>query len=234
MFPDFYNRKKNENYTFNNDVLVSGNIIIPAKNKILRFAQTGEYATLFGDQWQAYKKTQLDSFSGIPITKDRLDRCLGELKDDLKGKLVLEAGCGAGRFTEVLLQKGARLVSADLSDAVEVNQENFPQDENHLVIQADINDMPFADETFDVVVCLGVIQHTPDSERTIDDLYKLVKKGGTLVIDHYSFNRSHYFRLAPLYRNILKKKSAEETIPYTQKLVKKYLPGTKNLQKTGY
>jgi SAM-dependent methyltransferase len=84
--------------------------------------------------------------------------------------------------------------------------------------------MPFADETFDVVVCLGVIQHTPDSERTIEDLYKLVKKGGTLVIDHYSFNRSHYLRLAPLYRNILKKKSAEETIPFTKKLVKKYLP----------
>jgi 2-polyprenyl-3-methyl-5-hydroxy-6-metoxy-1,4-benzoquinol methylase len=234
MFPDFYNRKKKEKYTFNGTVLASGDTIVPAKNKIWRFAQSGEYATLFGDQWKAYKKTQLDSFSGIPITEHRLNRCLGDLKNNLKGKLVLEAGCGAGRFTEVLLKKGAQLVSADLSDAVEVNQENFPQNDNHLVVQADINDMPFADETFDVVVCLGVIQHTPNSEKTIEDLYKLVKKGGRLIIDHYSFNKSHYFRLAPLYRNNLKKKSAEETIPYTQKLVKKFLPWHKKFAKNWF
>jgi len=231
MFPKFYNRKNNKYYEFDGEKLVCDNVVVKSENNIFRFVETGKYASLFGDQWKAYKKTQLDSYSGIPITKNRLDRCLGELKDDLKGKLVLEAGCGAGRFTELLLQKGAQLVSADLSDAVEVNQENFPQDENHLVIQADINDMPFADGSFDVVVCLGVIQHTPDSERTIEDLYKLLKKGGTLVIDHYSFNRSHYFRLAPLYRNSLKKKPADETIPYTQKLVKRFLPWHKRFAK---
>jgi len=167
----------------------------------------------------------------VPITETRLNRCLGDLKDNLEGKLVLEAGCGAGRFTEVLLNKGAQLLSSDLSSAIDVNQENFPQNENHRVIQADINDMPFADETFDVVVCLGVIQHTPDSEQTIEYLYKLVKKGGRLVIDHYSYNKSHYFRLAPFYRNTLKKRSAAETIPYTQQLVKKFLPWHKKFSK---
>jgi 2-polyprenyl-3-methyl-5-hydroxy-6-metoxy-1,4-benzoquinol methylase len=220
----FYNRKNGENYLYENDTLVNRNLVIKKQGNIFRFVQNGQYASLFGDQWKEYKKTQLDSYSGVPITENRLNRCLGDLKDKLKGKLVLEAGCGAGRFTEVLLKKGARLVSADLSDAVEVNQENFPQNDNHMVIQADINNMPFADETFDVVVCLGVIQHTPNSEKTIEDLFKLVKKEGILVIDHYAFNKSHYLRLAPLYRNSLKKKPAEETIPYTQNLVKKFLP----------
>ena len=45
-----------------------------------------------------------------------------------------------------------------------------------MVIQADINDMPFADGVFDVVVCLGVIQHTPDTEKTIKDLIQACKK----------------------------------------------------------
>ena len=220
----FYNRKTNKQYNLQNGQLKCDNITVEQKNNILRFVPSGSYASLFGDQWKVYKKTQLDSYSGVPITETRLNRCLGPELQSLQGKTVLEAGCGAGRFTEVLLKKGATLVSADLSDAVEVNQENFPQNDTHLVIQADINNMPFADESFDVVICLGVIQHTPDSDKTIEDLYKLVKKGGTLVIDHYTYTKSNYLRLAPLYRMRLKKMAAAQTIPYTEKLVNKYLP----------
>lgn len=224
MFPLFYNRKYKKAYTINNGQLVCEDKAVATVEGIPRFAADGSYASLFGDQWKVYKKTQLDSYSGSPITENRLNRCLGELQHSLEGKLVLEAGCGAGRFTEVLLKKGATLVSADLSSAVEVNQENFPQNDKHLVIQADINDMPFADESFDVVVCLGVIQHTPSPEKTIEDLFKLVKKGGTLVIDHYTKNRSNYLRLATVYRAAIKDKPSSYTIPYTTKLVKRYLP----------
>lgn len=231
MFPTFYNRKLNKSYTDAGNKYICENSVAEVVADIPRFAKDGSYASLFGDQWKQYKKTQLDSYSGSPITENRLNRCLGDLKDKLKDKLVLEAGCGAGRFTEVLLKKGARLVSSDLSSAVEVNAENFPLSDHHLVIQADINDMPFADESFDVVVCLGVIQHTSDTEKTIEDLYKLVKKGGTLVIDHYTYDRSNYFRLAPLYRRMLRKKTAAYTIPYTQKLVKRYLPWHKRFAK---
>jgi 2-polyprenyl-3-methyl-5-hydroxy-6-metoxy-1,4-benzoquinol methylase len=224
MFPEFYNRKNNQAFQKTDNKYINGDTVAEIVNNIPLFVDGGSYASLFGDQWKHYKKTQLDSYSGSPITETRLDRCLGALKDNLKDKLLLEAGCGAGRFTEVLLKKGAFLVSSDLSSAVEVNAENFPVSDKHLVIQADINNMPFADESFDVVICLGVIQHTADTEKTIADLYKLVKKGGSLVIDHYTFNKSYYFRLAPLYRMHLRKKTAAYTIPYTQRLVKKYLP----------
>ena len=231
MFPAFYNRKYNKPYSKNGDQYVCENSVAEIISDIPRFVDSGSYASLFGDQWKEYKKTQLDSYTGSPISESRLDRCLGDMKDKLAGKQVLEAGCGAGRFTEVLLKKGAMLVSSDLSSAVEVNAENFPISDTHLVIQADINDMPFADESFDVVICLGVIQHTTDTEKTIEDLYRLVKKGGTLVIDHYTFDKSNYLRLAHLYRLNLRKKTAAYTIPYTQKLVKKYLPWHKKFAK---
>lgn len=232
MFPEFCNRQKNKTYLKTEQQLECDGLEVKELNGIFRFTNEGSYASLFGDQWKQYRFTQLDSYSGVPISAKRLNRCLGLLQNDLKNKLVLEAGCGAGRFTEILLEKGAFLVSSDLSSAVDVNQENFPQSEKHLIIQADINDMPFADDSFDVVVCLGVIQHTPNPEQTISNLYKLVKRGGSLVIDHYSFNRSHYFRLAPFYRSRLKSKSAEMTIPYTQQLVKKYLPLHKKFAKS--
>ncbi len=224
MFPMFYNRKYNKPYAKQENRFICEDRVVEVIGGIPRFVNEGSYASLFGDQWKQYKKTQLDSYSGVPITETRLNRCLGELKDSLQGKLVLEAGCGAGRFTEVLLKKGATLVSSDLSSAAEVNIENFPASANHMVIKADINDMPFADESFDVVVCLGVIQHTPSPEQTIESLYKLVKKGGYLVIDHYNFVKSSFFRLASFYRYYLRKKPSSYTIPYTRKLVKRYLP----------
>ncbi len=224
MFPSFYNRKRNEPFINKDNRLFSGEKEIPERKGIKYFADTNTYASLFGDQWKQYKKTQLDSYSGSPITEKRLNRCLGSLKDSLNGKLVLEAGCGAGRFTEVLLKKGAILVSSDLSSAVEVNLENFPNTDNHLVIQADINDMPYPNETFDVVICMGVIQHTPNPEATIRNLFELVKKGGILIIDHYTITRSQLFRLAYFYRLYLRNKPSGKTIPYTQNLVKRYLP----------
>ena len=232
MFPSFHNRENNKPYISIGNKYISDDKTVEIINDIPRFAASGSYASLFGDQWKEYKKTQLDSYTGSPTSESRLNRCLGdELKDNLAGKVVLEAGCGAGRFTEILLKKGATVISSDLSSAVEVNAENFPVSDKHLVIQADINNMPFADESFDVVICLGVIQHTADTEKTIEDLYKLVKKGGSLVIDHYYYDRSNYFRLARLYRIYLRKKTAAFTIPYTQKLVKKYLPWHKRAAK---
>ena len=224
MFPKFFNRKQQDYYIANGNEFKCGNHVAAVENNIPRFVESGSYASLFGDQWKEYKKTQLDSYSGSPISENRVNRCLGELRDKLQGKTVLEAGCGAGRFTEVLLKKGAILVSSDLSSAVEVNQENFPQNDQHLIIQADINDMPFADESFDVVFCLGVIQHTPSPEQTIENLYKLVKKGGMLVIDHYTFNKSAWLRLATVYRSKFRKLSSAETIPATKKLVERFLP----------
>lgn len=223
-FPEYFNRKNNTYFIKKNSQWISSDLTIEIKDEIPYFAGTGSYASLFGDQWKAYKKTQLDSYTGIPISENRINKCLGDLKDNLQNKLVLEAGCGAGRFTEILLKLGATLVSADLSSAVEVNKENFPLSDKHAVIQADINDMPYRDESFDVVLCLGVIQHTPNSEQTIENLFKLVKKGGTLIIDHYTFTKSLLFRSAFFYRRFLRKLPPSKTIPYTQKLVARYLP----------
>ncbi len=71
---------------------------------------------------------------------------------------------------------------------------------------------------------MGVIQHTPDPEQTIRNLYALVKKGGRLVIDHYTFNRSRLFRLHYFYRMYYRKQPASVTIPATRRIVGKYLP----------
>ena len=191
-------------------------------------SQSNNYADAFGLQWKIYRQTQLDSYTKTTLSLDRAHRCLGEecwkLLHDRQRSDVLEVGCGAGRFTEVLLSTGAYVTSVDLSSAVEANQENFPQDQYHRILQADVLRLPFAPGQYDIVFCLGVIQHTPNPEDTIEKLYAQVKPGGWLVIDHYTYNLSHFTKSAPLFRRILRRMSAENGLKWTERLVEIFFP----------
>lgn len=195
-------------------------LILPGRN----------YAAGFGDQWKRFRSTQLDSYSKSSISHDRLRHCFGEhiwrgLQQATRLQ-VLEAGCGAGRFTEVLLQLPAvSLTSTDLSAAVEPNQENFPQSDRHRVVQCDINTAPFAPRQYDIVVCLGVIQHTENPEQTIANLYGHVKPGGHLIIDHYTHMLSRYTKVTwLLLRPILKRLAPARSMAVTEKLTKWFFP----------
>lgn len=217
----YFSRSSQLFFKKNFENLVSLDESVPVVNGIPRFVKSDNYASAFGRQWNRFQKTQLDSSIKFPLSQERLKRCLGDdLWQNLNGKLVLEAGCGAGRFTEVLLKQGAIVVSVDLSDAVDSNQRNFPISENHYICQADINYLPFKDDFFDIVICLGVIQHTRNSEEAIYSLYSHVKKKGSLVIDHYRLTPSFVTRLLPIYRFILKYLKIKDSLQFTERLVK--------------
>lgn len=203
----------------------------PVRNNIPRLLPSGEnYADAFGEQWQQYRRTQLDSYTRTTYSKDRLRRCFGEaLWQRLQQPVslqILEAGCGAGRFTEVLLDTpAASVTSTDLSSAVEPNQLNCPQSPRHRIAQCDINQLPFLPAQFDVVMCLGVVQHTRDPERTIADLYGQVKPGGWLVIDHYRHALSTYTKFtAWLIRPFLKRLPPQQGIKATKALTRWFFP----------
>jgi len=188
------------------------------------------YADAFGEQWNLYRMTQLDSYTNTAISKDRLKRCLGDVLwqqlEQLERLEILETGCGAGRFTEVLLGlTAASVTSTDLSSAVEANQANCPQSDRHRIIQADINSLPFLPEQYDLVVCLGVIQHTKDPEQTIADLYNQAKPGGWLIIDHYTPSFAYYTKVTSLcLRPILKRLSPTIGLRVTEQLTRFFFP----------
>lgn len=188
------------------------------------------YADAFGEQWNQYRTTQLDSYTKTDISRNRLERCLGSelwrrLQQD-DNIAILEAGCGAGRFTEILLDMpAASVTSTDLSSAVEPNQINCPQSNRHRIIQCDINHLPFVAEQYDIVLCLGVIQHTKNPEQTIEDLYKQVKPGGWLVIDHYTHSFATYTKVSEwLLRPFLKRLSPSNGVAVTRMLTRLLFP----------
>ena len=198
--------------------------VFPIINGIPRFVPQENYASAFGLQWKTYAKTQLDSFSNTSITQDRLERCLGMPISGLKDKTVLEVGAGAGRFTELLVKGGGLIHSIDLSVAVDVNKENIGNASNYQIAQASVYDIPYADNLFDYVVCLGVIQHTPDPEKTIKCLFEKVKPGGVLVIDHYIWRIGYYSTLTPIFRAVLKEMKPEKSQRIVNSLVDFFFP----------
>ncbi|MDB5039147.1 MAG: bioC [Bacteriovoracaceae bacterium] len=226
FFPEFISPETKEPLILKEEKLVSpAGKTFPVLKQIPRFISSFNYAEAFGVQWNKYRQTQLDSHTKIPLSETRLRRCLGEEAwGSLSEKTVLEAGCGAGRFTEVLLKKKARVFSVDLSGAVEANQINFPQTETHRIAQANILELPFNRQQFDIVLCLGVLQHTPNPEETIQRLSEHVKPRGLLVIDHYRFDIWNYLKVAFFLRLYLKRLRPENSMRITEKLVKTFLP----------
>src|SRR6266404_5513855 len=94
---------------------------------IPRFVSGTSYASSFGVQWNRYPRTELDSYTGKAYSKQRLERCLGTPLEGLRGKVVLECGSGAGRFTELLVRQCEAFVCIDLSSAVDANLNNCRQ-----------------------------------------------------------------------------------------------------------
>jgi SAM-dependent methyltransferase len=141
-----------------------------------------DYCANFGDQWQRFRNVQIDSLSGSKESRDRFFRETDVDSKWLAGKLVLDAGCGAGRFSEIAMQAGASVVAVDLSDAVHACRRTlsqFPAD-RFMVVRANLFDLPLPLASFDLVFSLGVLQHTPDPLRGVVALAKFVRAGGRL------------------------------------------------------
>ena len=143
------------------------------------------YTASFGEQWQRYRRTQLDSVNGTTLTSSRLYTNTGWTPQELAGQRILDAGCGAGRFTEILLEAGAEVWAVDASRAVDACAANHGASARLHVIQADLLHLPFRRHGFDKILCYGVLQHTPDPGRTFAALAPLLKPGGAIAIDVY-------------------------------------------------
>lgn len=160
-------------------------------NGIPRFVSQDNYAESFGFQWNTFRSVQLDSFNGTKFSEERFLAITNWTKQELMGKLVLDAGCGAGRFSEVVLKYGGELAAFDLSNAVDAWKKNLAK-YRAFVCQASIYEIPFPPETFDFVYCIGVIQHTPDPLATIRALCRMVKPGGQIGLWIYEHNWKSY------------------------------------------
>ena len=198
--------------------------VLPIRNGVIRCREDSGYNESFALQWNKFKTNQIDAVNGTQLSMKRFAET-GWRADDLKGKTVLEAGCGAGRFTRILAEAGSRLVAFDYSRAVDACRENNGHFANLILLQCDIFAMPFRSGAFDYVFCHGVLQHTPDPKGAFMALAQRVRPGGRISVDVYRKDglirpwKSKY-----LWRPITTRMRPETLLRFLEWFIPKWLP----------
>jgi SAM-dependent methyltransferase len=158
----------------------------PILRGIPRFVSAENYTSSFGLQWNLFRETQLDSATGSHRSRDRFDAELSWTTDDLRGRWLLDAGCGAGRFAEIAAAREANVVAVDASLAVEATAETLRPFPNAHVVQANIFELPFRPHAFDFAYSIGVIQHTPDRQKAIGAVLRCLHRHGRFGFSIYA------------------------------------------------
>ena len=122
------------------------------------------------------------------------------------GKYVADIGCGPGEMLCDLIDRGCRVMGVDIAEGMlEVANRNIrkrnPEAEVALKV-GNVEDLDIEDETFDSVICAGVIEYMSADHRTLTELNRILKPGGELIITVR--NKACPFRLIDLFLDMVK------------------------------
>lgn len=137
------------------------------------------------------------------------------LQNKITGKKFLDAGCGTGYFAKVANEMGAKVTALDVGSKLlaEVRKKCKVK-----TIIGDICNLPFGNNTFDIVLATEVIEHTRNPKKAVTELCRVTKKGGVLIlttvnslwaplVNFASFLRLrpyHGFEYPPKFKQLLK------------------------------
>jgi len=163
-------------------------------------------------QWYSKKKPlSLQWFNEISLK--RYTRYYEYLQEKLEfkfhsGEKVLEIGVGLGTDLVEYAKNGANCSGIDLhEDQINLTKLNFqlrnlPYTELKV---ADAENLPFDDKQFDFVVSFGVLHHTPNTEKAISEVFRVLKDDGTAIIMFYARGWKHYLKRCLLHGLLLGK-----------------------------
>jgi SAM-dependent methyltransferase len=146
--------------------------------------------TVENRRWNGLGRMQLDSISGSNEATNTLRACTDWTASEYRGRLVLDAGVGAGHFAEVAARHGCEIVGVDFNAAVDCARARLGRFKNVHLIQADLSALPFAGGTFDLAYSMGVLHYTPDPAAAFACVADTVKPSGRLAI---ALNNRHGF-----------------------------------------
>ncbi|HHT9147074.1 MAG TPA: methyltransferase domain-containing protein, partial [Candidatus Wunengus sp. YC61] len=203
---------ESKNTDITSGYLVSKSNRYPIIQGVPRFAGYNEalnYSESFDYQWNRWSQIQFDSKNiGKPMAGhtqkmwEQIVNCDNKL---IKGKLLIDFGCGPGRFIEIARKKGARVIGIDLSDAVEVAQDKYKNDHDVLIVQGDILKPPFKKEIADGAFSIGVLHHLPYPHLGFKRIIDVVKRSGWLAVSVYGQYGYYTSPVVNFYRRIFKK-----------------------------
>jgi ubiquinone/menaquinone biosynthesis C-methylase UbiE len=150
----------------------------------------------FGDEWLKFYEHNDD------LIKKGGEEYFDILNDEIINSetYALDVGCGTGRWTKYLASKIGFIEAVDPSNSIFAADKLLGGIKNVRLSKASIETLPFADETFDFVMSIGVLHHIPDTQKALNDCVKKVKKGGYFYVYLY-YNLD---RRGPFYKGLFK------------------------------
>lgn len=163
---------------------------------IPRFVQCDDYSSNFVWQWNKWPRLQFENENIENLmagyTKNMFNKITEFTKEKINQKLVLDIGCGAGRFADIANSYGAAVVAIDHTLAIDVCKKNLLKNKSDVFfIQGDALNLPFKNDTFDYAFCIGVLHHTPKPLTGVNEAYRVLKKNSEFALSVYA-NKSYY------------------------------------------
>lgn len=140
----------------------------------------GETQAIYQRLWTRLADTQIASAATVVVQNIFANN--GESLGAIRGKSVLDMGCGSGRFSLALAKLGAaKVVGIDLGKESLERARRLAEQQgvgNVVFTHGDVLDLPFDNESFDFVMCKGVLHHTGNLTRGLDEYFRVMKAGG--------------------------------------------------------
>ncbi len=203
--------KTGEELSIQGDFLVSKSNRYPIVRGVPRFAgykDDKNYTNSFGYQWNKWSQIQFDSYNKgkkMEAYTLKMWNQINHTPESLHGQVVVDVGCGPGRFIETIRDKKGIAIGIDMSDAVEAAADFFKDDENVLIIQADVLEQPIRDNSVDGTFSIGVLHHTTNPEKGLKEMVRTLKQDGWIGLSLYGVGGYYDNFIVNLYRKFFKK-----------------------------
>lgn len=141
------------------------------------------------DKGWGYTPEELGFYTQVDCDRYRYDSYIPDLLDEiaLPGKKILEIGCGLGTDTRLMASLGANVISIDLSlgNVMLTNKGMMLSGYPPQAYIGDAEQLEFPENSFDAVYSFGVLHHTPNTGRAIEEIRRVLKPGGKAIIMLY-------------------------------------------------
>lgn len=132
-----------------------------------------------------YKSIHTEIYNDIE--QERLSQLIksiaGQMNTSGEARVALDYGCGDGNLTKHLLDNNFKVVACDISNNfLEGIKNDFPSVETKIINGADLSNVD--SESVDTVCMYSVLHHIPDYIKAVEEMCRVVKPGGIILIDH--------------------------------------------------
>ncbi len=174
----------------------------------------------------AYDRWHQQVFDSEPAHRDESSpwyRLVLEYLGSVENERILEIACGRGGFVRLLASREARVVGADFSiSALRIGQQKLREREaspfRAVLAQADAQNLPFAANSFDVVISCETIEHLPDPRAAVCEMARVTRPGGLLYL-----TTPNYLNLMGLYELYAKVRHHRRAGQLVQPLDRRYV-----------